>query len=211
MKLSWPLAWGIAAIAGLVAAAIAAVVLTNRPTDKASAADIEPGDRLAAAMEGLEQDSFYVAPELRHRLTDRQFADIQQAVESADQPFYLAYMTDTTSAGYYQNYNAVDIIADHIGEDGLYAIVDERLSASETSRGVGFAYIDTDTLLGRDHVALERYASAVAQQPEEPLVEGSDFWGGPGGGFAAGVLFAAGAYLALLFIVWIAIPLRRPA
>lgn len=211
MKLSWPLAWGIAAIAGLVTAAIATVVLTNRPADDASAADVEPGDRLAAAIEGLERDSFYVAPELRHRLTDRQLRDIQRAVESADQPFYLAYMTNTTSAGYYQNYNAVDIIADHVGEDGLYAIVDERLRASETSRGVGFAYIDVDTLLGRDHVALKRYAKAVAQQPEEPPVESSDYWGGPGGGFAAGALFAAGGYLALLFIIWIAIPLRRPA
>ncbi|MGH3357265.1 MAG: hypothetical protein ACRDO7_00585 [Nocardioidaceae bacterium] len=210
MKLSSKQAWGIAAIAG-PAAAIAAVLVLNRSTDEASAADIEPGDRLAAAITGLEQDSFYVAPELRRRLTDRQVDDIREAVESADQPFYLAYMTDTTTAGYYQNYNAVDIIADHIGDDGLYAIVDERLRASETSRGVGFDYIEADALLGRDAVALKSYAKAVAQAPEQPLESGSDFWGGPGGGITAGVLFAAGGYLVLLFVVWIAFPVRKPA
>ena len=211
MKLSWQPAWGLSAIAALVVAAIAAFVLSNKPVEQASAADIDPGDRLASAIDGLEQDPFYVAPELRDRLTDRQVDRIQKAVESADQPFYLAYLTNTTSAGYYQNYNAVDIIADHIGDDGLYAVVDERLQASETSRGVGFDYIDRDTLLGRDHIALKRYAGAVAQSPEEPPVEASDHWGGPGGGIAAGVLFAGGGYLIVLLTVLIAFPSRRPA
>lgn len=210
MKLSWPIAWAIAAAAGLAAATVAAFAVSSSMASGRSAADVEPGDRLSAAIEGLEQGGFYVAPELRDRLTDRQVAAIRRAVESSDQPFYLAYMTNTTDAGYYQNYNAVDIVADHVGGDAMYAIVDERLTVSETSRGVGFPYVDGDALLGRDHVALEQYATAVARAPEEEPSDGSDYWGGPRGGFAAGGLFAVGGFLALLLVVWIASLFRRP-
>lgn len=202
-------AWGIAAAMGLAAALVAATV-TFFLTRTESASRVNPGDRLSAAIDTLEQDSFYVAPELRDRLGADQVAAIRRAVESSDRPFYLAYMTNTTDAGYYQNYNAVDIIADHIGEDGLYAIVDGRQSVDKTSRGVQFPYIDGDALRGRDHVALERYARTVAAAPKEPA-DAFDNWGGTGGGFAAGAMFAVGGYLVLLVITWMAGLFRKPA
>lgn len=212
MKLSWPWAWGIAAVAGILAA-IGAIYLVGSliSPQKTSAADVEPGDRLAAAIKGLEQDSFYVAPELRDQLTDRQFTAIAKRVRSSDEPFYLAYMTNSATAGYYQNYNAVDIIADHIGEDGVYAIVDEELSASETDRGMDLAYVDVDTLRGRVPVALERYAKAVTRAHLGPEPEPSDSLGGPVGGAAAGVFIGAGAFGLLMLGLWAASTQRKPA
>ncbi|MDN5856044.1 MAG: hypothetical protein L0K86_25030 [Actinomycetia bacterium] len=211
MKLSWPWALAIAAVTGVLAAIGATYLVTSLASPQnTSAADVEPGDRLTAAIKGLERDSFYVAPELRDRLTDRQFAAIAESVRSSDEPFYLAYMTDTTTAGYYQNYNAADIIADHIGEDGLYAIVDERLSAEETGRGVDFAYIDADNLRGRVPVALKHYAKAVATTSHGPEPEPSDDWGGPGGGAAAGAMFGAGGFGVLMLILWAASTQRKP-
>ena len=209
--LRWPLAWGIGIVLGAIAAVAAGWWVSAQPESATSAAGIEPGDRLTAAIESLEKDGFYVAPELRTRLNDAQLKAIRRAVTSSETPVYLAYMTNATDAGYYQNYNAVDIIADHIGEDGLYAIVDERLDASETSRGVGFPYVSSDALLGRPQVALERYAQEIAHAPEEDLAVDSDHWGGAFGGAAAGTMFGAAGFGALLAIVWATGRLRRSA
>ncbi len=70
---------------------------------------------------------------------------------------------------------------------------------------VGYAspYVDANGK-GRPAAALTRFATELADLgPRHDAAPGerSDYWGGAGGGIAAGVLFAVGAYLGLLLVV----------
>ncbi|MEO7352561.1 MAG: hypothetical protein ABIR34_04020, partial [Marmoricola sp.] len=84
--------------------------------------------------------------------------------------------------------------------DGRYAVIDQLLNATSESRGMADTFVDTDVLVARPDQALLAYARAMGAEPAE-RVERSDYWGGPGGGTAAGIVFAGGGFVVLLCLI----------
>ena len=178
----------------------------------AAAAAEPPGDRVQAAIDGVQETGFYVAPELRGQLSDDEVAGIEQIVADSDVPLFVVWWEDTRDAGYNTAYAALDQLRVGVGEDGYYAVVTRGSYPLVEAVGYASPYVDADAK-GRPADALTRYVTELAAVPPEPEREpgsGSDYWGGAGGGIAAGLLFAGLGYLGLLLIIGI-VGAARPA
>lgn len=197
--------WLLALVAGLTVAFAAGALV--RP----AGAELPPaGDRVRAAIDGLKRDRFYVAPEMRNRLTAEQRRTISAALADGRVSTYLIFWKQTSDAGYYLDSQALDQVIAGVGVDGRYASVDQLLNATYESRGMGYTFVDPDVLVARADQALLAYARAMGAEPAEP-VDRSDYWGGPGGGIAAGALFAGGGFLVLLCVIgFVGLLLTRP-
>ncbi|MGZ4475150.1 MAG: hypothetical protein ACXVWW_05550 [Nocardioides sp.] len=170
-----------------------------------------PGDRVAEAVAGVRRTGFYVAPELRGALTAGEVAQVEQALARAEVPVFLVWWDKTYDGGYGTDYGALDQLRAHVGVDGFYAIVDGTSSMLLGTVGYEDIYLDDVSPHGRPAAALLRVAEGLAATPavRPHHDDGSDYWGGPGGGFAAGLLFVLLAYLPLLFLVWLVGRLTR--
>lgn len=179
------------------------------------------GDRVQAAVDGVRADHFYAAPELRDRLTTSQISAIAKLAADAPTPTYVVYWGDMSYGrygGYRTDYEALDQLMAGVGVRGHYAIVTDGGGTLTASRGLQDPFVDPDLAKGRPDAALTRYVTAFAAVPAEAGSSysarseskgGSDYWGGPGGGLAAGVLFAGGGFLVLMLLVWLASLARR--
>ncbi|MEO7350467.1 MAG: hypothetical protein ABIR34_06780, partial [Marmoricola sp.] len=141
--------WLLALVAGLVVA-FAAGALVHAADPRLP----PPGDRVRAAIAGLEQDHFYVAPEMRNRLTDAQRRTISAALEHGKVPTYLIFWKQTSNAGYYLDSEALDQVIAGVDGDGRYAVIDQLLNATSESRGMADTFVDTDVLVARPDQAL---------------------------------------------------------
>jgi hypothetical protein len=205
-------AWAIGLASGIAAAAVAVPVAVHLHPGDPPASATPPGDRVQHAIDGLRHDHFYVGPELRDRLTDAQFDAIADAAKQADTPTYVVWWDDAGGdGGFTGSFEANDQIMAAIDEDGFYAVVSNGGSADLDARGYRRPYVDRSLAQGRPEVALLRFVDALAEAPREPEDGSSDYWGGPGGGLAAGALMAVPAFLLLLLLVRLAAILRRPA
>lgn len=146
-------------------------------------------DRIDEAVAALQQDSFHVAPELRHVLTDEQRAAISAELDTAEVPTYLLFMADTTDGGYYISAYLLDHLSVRLG-DGLYAVVDETMEGTARDYGVNMSYVSGDILKARPAQGLLQYAGALAAADRYEDRGEHDYWGGRWGGIAAGALLA---------------------
>lgn len=146
-------------------------------------------DRIDEAVAALQQDPFYVAPELRHVLTDDQREAISAELEGAAVPTYLLFMGDTTDGGYYIAGYLLDHLNARLG-DGLFAVVDETMDATSREYGVNMSYVSGDVLKARPAQGLQQYAGALAATERNEDHGEHDYWGGHWGGIAAGALLA---------------------
>lgn len=169
------------------------------------------GDRVQAAVDGVRETGFYVGPELRDELTADQVADIEGIIAGAEVQLFVVWWDETYDAGYNTPYAALDQLRVGVGEDGYYAVVTEGYVPLLESVGYASPYIDADGK-GRPADALTRIVTEMAELPpseESPPGPGSDYWGGTGGGIAAGLLFAGLGYLGLLAVIGVAGVTRR--
>lgn len=180
----------------------------------AAAAQEPPGDRVQAAIDGVRETGFYVGPELRDELTDDEVATVERIIATAPVPVFVVWWADTADAGYNTAYAALDQLRVGVGEDGYYAVVTRGSYPLLESLGYRAPYVDADAK-GRPGPALERFVGELAAVPPERDVPAtgsrSDYWGGTGGGIAAGLLFAALGYLGLLAVVGLVGALSRSA
>ena len=180
--------WGISLAVAVVVGIVAGVVAGFSPTPTAPAP--YDSDRIEEAIAGLEQDPFYVAPELRHVLSAEEQSAISERLRTAEVPTYLLYMGSTVEGGYYIEAYLLDFVAERLGR-GFYAVVDETMEATDREYGVDMDYVSADVLKTRPAQGLSAYADAMASaEVDSPYGSQSDYWGGPGGGIAAGALLA---------------------
>lgn len=176
-----------------------------------AAARVEPGDRVQAAIDGVRETGLYIGPELRDELTDAEVAEIEEIIDGAEAPVFLVWWGGSSDAGYNTAYAALDQLRVGVGEKGYYAVVEDDYIPVLEAVGYATPYIDADGK-GRPADALTRIATEMAAlPPSEDTAPGepSDYWGGPGGGIAAGLLFGLGGYLGLMVVIGIASAARR--
>lgn len=204
--------WRTAILIGLVLAVVTGVGagLWAGRTPQQEPFDWPPSDRVQAAVQSLRTDPFYVAPEMRHLLTTDQRSAISSALDRPEGlPLRLLFMHGTTDGGYYLDSDLLDRLAEQLG-DGLYAVVDERMEVTQRDYGVRVSYISDPGVKARPGDGLLSLAGEMANAPTRESTE-SDYWGGPGGGFAAGLLIAAGLSIpiALLWAIVRAVAASR--
>lgn len=201
----WWRHWFVAYPIGIVVGVVVAVLAALQVQTHADPVDLPPaGDRIDAAVAALRTDPFYAAPEVASRLTQAERAKITRTLRGADVPTYLVYWNTEGDQGYYLDSDALEQIMAAIGRDGEYAIVNERQESTLRSRGMRHGYVGDEPLNQRIGPGLVAYAHELADQAGEELGEPFDYWGGPGGGFAAGALMAGLGFGCLLLLVWIA-------
>lgn len=172
----------------------------------AAAAQAEPGDRLRAAADEVAKDGFHVAPELEGVLTDAEERRIEQVVAASEVPLFVVWWDRTTEGGYYIAPDAFVQLQATVGEEGYYAVVERGGLAQVAAIGYDDPYVDI-TVRGRPAASLTRFVEELsAVPPERPRERGprSDYWGGSGGGIAAGLLMVAVGYPVALAVVGIA-------
>jgi hypothetical protein len=207
-------AWLIGLVAGLLAAAVAVTVAVHlRPGDEPTRHPA--GDRVRAAAQALERDHFYAAPEVREQFTDSQYDAIVRAAKAAPTPVYVVFWADYGyDAGYLGDLEACDQLMALIGHKGYYAVVTQAgYGAQVDALGYEVPSVDDALAQGRPSAAMLRFVKALGDAPRErPYSDSeSDYWGGPGGGIAAGALMAVGGFFTLMLLVWLASLLRRRA
>ncbi len=192
-------------------AGLAAGLLPGRgdaPTDYDSrvleaAARAEPGDRVAAAIEGVREDGLHVAPELAGLLSEEKTAELERAVAGSPVPLHVVWWESTYEGGPANDFAAMAQLRAGIGEEGYYAVISPGRPIVVDAVGLEEPFVDADGL-GRPAVALASVVEELAAAPPKPLQElTSDYWGGRGGGIAAGLLFVALGYGALVAVVWV--------
>lgn len=163
-----------------------------------------PGDRMQAAIDGVQETGFYVGPELRRELSDDEVATIERAISAAPVPVFVVWWEDTRDAGYSNSYAALDQLRAGVGRDGFYAVLTPGGVPLTEAVGYETPYVDEDAK-GRPAAALDRFVTELAAVPPERATPAGDsdwdYWGGAGGGFAAGLLFAALGYLGLMAVL----------
>lgn len=167
----------------------------------AAASEVEPGDRIGAAIDGVQDDGFYIAPNRAGDLTDAEVNKAEAAIADADVPVFVAWMGDAGDGGYYTDYDGLDQLRAGVGQKGFYILFGKD---GPISGAVGYdgPYADADLAMGRPGEGLVRYINEIAAQPATTSPE-NDYWGGTAGGIGAGLLFVALGYGALILIVWI--------
>ncbi len=150
-----------------------------------------------------------VAPELADQVSSTDLAAARAALTDAEVPGRLAYLPyPETDSGYTTSGLPLQWM-EAIGTDGHYVVLWNRSGLTEsTGRGMADEYLSTETK-GQPGKALVRIAEEMATWPQEPA-EGdtppsrstNSYWGGRGGGIAAGLLFGGLTVVPLLGIAW---------
>lgn len=168
----------------------------------AAAAAAPPGDRVQAAIESVEESGFHIGPELRGELSADEVSRIRRIIDDSPTPLFVIWWERTRQAGYSPE-SAIDQVRAGVFSEGFYAVLSPGERPQVEALGYEPPRIEADGT-GRPGAALTRLvanlAGAEAVRPGEPRAD-SDYWGGAGGGFAAGLLFAVLAYLGLLLVV----------
>lgn len=119
-------------------------------------------------------------------------------------PLFVVWWAPAREAGYHLTSDAVAQLSAGVGREGLYAVVEQGGHTAEGAIGYETPYVFAD-IDGRPGPSLIRYVETLAavepERPEPPSTDSDDYWGGPGGGFAAGLLLAAVGYPAVLLVV----------
>lgn len=208
-------AWAVGAGVGLAGGLVAALVPGHVSATPAAAPKLAaPGDRVRAAITGVEKNHLYVAPEVADRLTTSQLRTLRASAAKASVPTYLVYWGDEVRYGGYEtDYDALDQLAAGVGTDGYYAIVPAGGVPIEKSVGYKDPFPDPDATKDRPYTALSGYLSELSDWPAErtdpPGKDTFDYWGGPGGGLAAGLMITVPSFFVLIGLVALAGWVRR--
>ncbi|WP_167005263.1 hypothetical protein [Mumia sp. ZJ430] len=159
-----------------------------------------PGDRATDAVAALTESHLYVAPELQGLLTPEEQARVAAAAAASEPAAFIA-LAGKGQAGYYLDADLQEYLLDGVAVDGSYLVWDgESLYADEKTRGGQLDDMAETDMAGKTEAALMRYVESVDGNEIRPF-ERFDYWGGPGGGFTAGLLMVSGGYAALMLLL----------
>lgn len=210
--------WLIGAVVGVAVGSGAAVVVQDWQEDR-EAADVArraelfgrqdvvppPGDAVRAL---VEQDTFVaVDPLLADRLPEEDRARAEEILAGSSVPARIAYLSypDSSDAGYTTG-GAAAQWRETVGEEGHYVVLWDTGSTEVGAVGLEDHYVDTRTE-GQPGPALVRLAEEMATWEAEPLPtepaapNDFDYWGGTGGGIAAGALMGAFGVVPLFLLL----------
>ena len=155
---------------------------------------VPPGDRVEGAVAALRESDVYVAPDGRDMLPEDGEARLERVIAEAPVPVHVVVWEASSQAGGEPySFTLTDMIADQLDEPGVY-IVWQGPEDAEAEAGPGFG-IDYDVPdLEPAGDAETRMTEFVQGLGKDSLVEqeDSDYWGGTGGGIAAGALMGGG-------------------
>lgn len=212
--------WFVAPVVGLAAGAVVVLPVQDWQESR-EASDIErraaafgheddvppPGDAIRSL---VEQDTrLAVDPLLADRITEEERQTVEEVLAASPVPARIAYLSypDTSDAGYTAN-GALPQWSTAVGEEGHYVVLWDSGFHDSGALGLEPHYLD-DRTQGQPGPALERIAAEMATWVAEPLPteptepNDSDYWGGVGGGIAAGALMGAfGVVPVFLLLRW---------
>jgi hypothetical protein len=172
------------------------------------------GDRVQRAADAIAAgDHVYVAADAHDLVPPDVEAGLETLAADSDVPVYVAVWEESDEAGYGGIYDAVGQLERLVDEEAIYVLY----------QGPGVGLVD-DTVEGALLGAavpsdfngdaarrLEEIVTAAGETRFGPSGSDWDYWGGPGGAFAAGALFAAGAIPALWLVMGLGrVAARRP-
>jgi len=191
----------LASLAGLAVAWVG-VVGYGVVSDLRSPALPEVGDRVQQAADALRGgDHVYVAPDAHDRVTPAGERTLEQLAESSRHPVYVVVWEGTGQAGYQFPTDAASQLIRVVDREGVYVlwdgvgqgVVSEHLEGYLAPSPVRDFY--GDPLLRLSEVIESVDAAAVVP------ASGGDYWGGPVGATAAGLVFATGGIPVALLLL----------
>lgn len=163
-----------------------------------------PLDRVSHAIEGLRRDGVHVTRDGRSMLSVKDERRLEQRVAAADVPVRIVVWAPSRYAG--ANYAREQVERAFADDEPGVAIIWEgpqQGSVFTTGKKGYVSDLGTVDLVGEPSVAL---AAAVVTSQDVTWFQdhgNSDYWGGTGGGIAAGVLFAGCALVMLWVFAWV--------
>lgn len=163
----------------------------------------DPGDRARSIIETFRSgEHLYVGPEMSSLLTPDQVEQVAAAAEAADPPVYVALVDSHLVAGYHGTHHLLAQLLEGVGEEAVYLVWDgqPRTGYSMTPPQLS-GYLSSE-MTGKNDLALLRFIDAVESEVTrvEPG-ERFDYWGGTGGGIAAGLLMVGLGYTLVMLVV----------
>lgn len=210
-----------------VALTIAATVLAGAAAWFVTSPDVsEPvpvGDRVRAAAEALRTAHVYVEPESADLLGAEDLARLDAAAAAAKPETFVVVWEDSTNAGYYLPRDGLRQLGAELGRPGYYVSVG-RGGVSSIDIGIDGEYASADDFEEGEVIDQQSVAARITDILAESdgrefsaaSTSGSDYWGGPWGTLAAGLMFGVfgGLLLALVAVpLWFFIRsrLRSPS
>jgi hypothetical protein len=173
---------------------------------RADVTSIAPGDRVEAAVDALRTDDVYVPPDGRRMLAEDAEQRLEQVIADAPVPVHVVvWRASDQAGGEPYSFTLPEMIAEELGEPGIYVVWQGPGDAdADTAAGTRIDYGGPDLEAAGD--AELRITEFVEQLEEDSLIEDDefDYWGGRGGGFAAGLMFGGGIALSAWVLVGIA-------
>ncbi|MFS3128229.1 hypothetical protein ACLM5J_07465 [Nocardioides sp. Bht2] len=164
-------------------------------------------DRVTHAVEGLADDGVYVAPDAYDLIDEAGEKLLIEAVAAAETDVRVVVWSRTRFAGTdsFELGEQLERAVATTLDQGLLLVWEGRTgTGSDTLIGEGYWINDTE-FLGKPEITLpEMIAAADAEiewRPRDPYGNGSDYYGGAWGGFAAGLLYGSGV-LIVLALLW---------
>ena len=172
---------------------------------RAEVTDIEPGDRVTAAVESLRTDDVYVPPDGRRMMSEEAERDLEAVIADAAVPVHVVvWRASSEAGGEPYSFTLPEMFADQLGEPGVYVVwqgPEDADTAAETGQRLDYDVPDLEDTGD----AATRISEFVAGLEEDSLIpdDNSDYWGGVGGGIGAGVLFGGSIALGAWVLVGI--------
>ncbi|WP_182524346.1 hypothetical protein [Nocardioides dongkuii] len=176
------------------------------------APDLAPvGDRVQHAADALRAgDRVYVAPDAHDLVPPELETRLEALADASETPVYLTVWEKSSHAGYGGIWDAVGQLERLVDEEAVFVVY----------RGPGDGLVDDsledplegeipEDFHGDPALRLEEILTAVGET-RSGTPDDWDYWGGPGGAVAAGVLHAAGTIPATLVLIGLGrLALRR--
>lgn len=162
------------------------------------------GDRVQRAADAISAgDHVYVAADAHDLVPPEVEVRLESLAADTDVPVHVAVWEESGEAGYGGIWDAAGQLERLVDEEAVYVLyqgpgeglVDSTLEAPLLGAEV------PDDFNGDAARRLEEIVTAVGETRRGPERSDWDYWGGPGGAFAAGSLFAAGAIPAVLLLI----------
>jgi hypothetical protein len=200
--------WGRLTVDTLAALAIGAVGVlwgVHVVDGRSEVTAIEPGDRVTAAVDSLRTDDVYVPPDGRPMLSEDAERRLEDVVARAAVPVHVVvWRASDEAGGEPYSFTLPDMLGEQLGEPGVYVVWQGPGDArAEGAPGTRLDYDAPDLEAAGD--AELRITEFVEQLAPDSLVEEdrSDYWGGIGGGVAAGLMIGGAIALGAWVLVGI--------
>ena len=209
---------------GLLLTAVSAILASWLGWTFASAGIPESppsGDRVLAAVAGLETSHVYVDPDSEDLLSPAEISRIDAAAAASRPEVFVVIWRDSSEAGYYLESQAIDQIGAELDRPGYYISAGPRdMSADEVGIKSDDYFNSYGAIEYEDGLAEGELASGLLQiitendgrDYSESDTTGSHYWGGRAGTIAAGALIGTLAGIGLtgvLAIAWFVVRGRR--